>query len=147
RLANTDQDWSEGPDAPKSPNQVADDIEAGAREVGVELRVTRAVAEAHLSVPGRVGRALALAATQAVANAVQHAGGMGLGVSVTASEHQIDIEVRDSGEGFVLEDVPDDRLGIRASIFARVAAVGGLAAIDSGHRGTSVLLTWQEAGE
>lgn len=147
RLANTDQDWSEGPDAPKSPDEVADDIEAGAREVGVELRVTRAGDEVQLSVPGRVGRALALAATQAVANAVQHAGGEGLAVSVTTSERQIDIEVRDSGEGFVLEDVPDDRLGIRASIFARVAAVGGLATIDSGHRGTSVRLTWREAGE
>ena len=157
RLANTDQDWSEGPDAPKSPDEVADDIEAGAREVGVELRVTRAeetgaveseaVESVTLSVPGRVGRALALAATQAVANAVQHAGGEGLTVSVTAAERQIDIEVGDSGEGFVLEDVPDDRLGIRASIFARVAAVGGLATIDSGHRGTSVRLTWREAGE
>lgn len=144
RLANTEQDAHEGPDEPRDANAVADDIQAGAREVGVELSVTRSLGPDSPAVPGRVVRALTLAATQAIANALQHAGGAGLSVSVASGAGRIDIEVRDEGEGFDLDQVPDDRLGIRASIFARVAAVGGTAHIDSGHHGTAVHLSWRE---
>ncbi|MDY0908971.1 sensor histidine kinase [Microbacterium sp. CFBP9034] len=144
RLANTEQDAHEGPDEPRHADSLADEIEAGALEVGVELAVRRSVSADEPSVPGRVARALTLAATQAIANAVEHAGGVGLSVSVTAGGNRVDIEVSDTGEGFDLEDVPDDRLGIRASIFARVAAVGGTADIETGHRGTIVRLGWQE---
>jgi len=54
------------------------------------------------------------------------------------------VEVHDAGEGFDLDAVPDDRLGIRASIIARVAAVGGRADLESGPHGTVVRLMWQE---
>ena len=62
----------------------------------------------------------------------------------TVTDDGIRIEVRDAGGGFDLGAVPADRLGIRASIIARVAAVGGSADIDSGDWGTLVRLTWQE---
>ncbi|MGL4256436.1 MAG: sensor histidine kinase, partial [Microbacterium sp.] len=144
RLANTEQDAHEGPDEPRDLNAVADDIAAGAHEVGDDLEVVRNAGPGSPAVPGRVARALTLAATQAIANALQHAGGVGLAVSVTGGDGRIAIEVRDHGEGFDLAGVPDDRLGIRASIFARVAAVGGTAQIDSGHHGTTVRLEWRE---
>lgn len=144
RLANTEQDAHEGPDEPRDAQTVADDISVGAREVGVELSIRRSVQDDSPAVPGRVARALTLAATQAIANALQHADGAGLTVAVTSGEGAIAIEVRDTGEGFDLAAVPDDRLGIRASIFARVAAVGGTAHIDSGHHGTIVRLEWRE---
>ncbi|WP_188241656.1 MULTISPECIES: ATP-binding protein [Microbacterium] len=144
RLANTEQDAHEGPDEPRDADTVADDIEAGAREVGVKVSAARDVGPESPAVPGRVARALTLAATQAIANALQHAGGKGLAVAVTSGGGRIDIEVRDAGEGFDLDGVPDDRLGIRASIFARVAAVGGTAHIDTGHHGTVVHLGWRE---
>ena len=144
RLANTEQDAHEGPDEPRDAATVADDIQAGAREVGVKVSVARDVGPESPAVPGRVARALTLAATQAIANALQHAGGQGLAVAVTSGGGRIDIEVRDTGEGFDLDGVPDDRLGIRASIFARVAAVGGTAHIDTGHHGTVVHLGWRE---
>jgi signal transduction histidine kinase len=144
RLANTEQDAHEGPDEPRDPDTIADDIAAGAREVGVDVAIRRTVGSGSPAVPGRVARALTLAATQAIANALQHADGIGLAVTVTSGDGAIAIEVRDAGEGFELEAVPDDRLGIRASIFARVAAVGGTAHIDSGHHGTVVHLEWRE---
>jgi signal transduction histidine kinase len=53
--------------------------------------------------------------------------------------------VHDAGEGFDPDAVPDDRLGIRASIVARVAAVGGKADLQTGPHGTVVRLSWQEA--
>lgn len=142
RLANTEQGSEEGSDEPRSAAAVADDIESASREVGVELKVQRTFDDATPVVPGRVARALSLAATQAVANAVQHAGGRGLEVAVQGTPTGLDVEVRDAGTGFDLEEVPHDRLGIRASIIARVAAVGGTADIASDAAGTTVSLAW-----
>jgi signal transduction histidine kinase len=56
------------------------------------------------------------------------------------------ITVRDTGDGFDLDRVPHDRLGIRASIFARVAAVGGTSDIQSDRTGTTVRLEWRAGG-
>ncbi len=144
RLANTEQDAEEGSDEPVSAGAVADQIELAARELGAELVVTRSFESGPPAIPGRIARALALAATQGVANALEHAGGDGLAVTVEAGDHSLRIEVKDSGQGFDLEGVPGDRLGIRASIIARVAAIGGEADIDSGDLGTTVRLAWRE---
>ncbi|WP_404431763.1 ATP-binding protein [Microbacterium lacus] len=141
RLANTEQGAEEGSDAPREPRTIADDIEAAAAELGVVIEVERDV-RGVAPLPGRVARALALAATQAVANALQHAEGSELSVRVTATGVWVRIDVIDNGSGFAVDDVAEDRLGIRASIVARVAAVGGTTAITSSDAGTSVRLTW-----
>lgn len=57
----------------------------------------------------------------------------------------VEVVVRDSGAGFDLDDIPADRLGIRASIIARMAAVGGTARIQSDRTGTRITLRWSEA--
>lgn len=144
RLANTENDAHEGTDEPRDADGLADDIETASRELGVDVTVRRDVRPDGPMIPGRVARALALAATQAVANALQHAGGAGLSAAVTSAGGRVSIEVRDAGEGFDLDAVPDDRLGIRASIVARVAAVGGTADLETGSHGTVVRLAWQE---
>ncbi|MET0780689.1 MAG: ATP-binding protein [Microbacterium sp.] len=145
RLANTEQDSEEGSDEPRDAASLADDIERAALELGVEVRVERSIVPHTPSMPGRIARALVLAATQAIANAAQHAGGSGLRVIVdgSADPARVRITVRDTGEGFDLDRVPHDRLGIRASIFARVAAVGGTSSIDSDRDGTTVRLEWR----
>jgi signal transduction histidine kinase len=147
RLANTEQDSGEGSDEPRDAVSLADDIERAALELGVHIRVERAIAPQTHAMPGRIARALVLAATQAIANAAQHAGASGLAVSVRGSVDptHIEITVRDTGAGFDLDRVPHDRLGIRASIFARVAAVGGTSSIDSDKHGTTVRLEWMES--
>lgn len=142
RLANAENDAREGSDAPRSATGMAEDVEVASRELGVTLSVTREISADAPTVPGRVARALVLAATQAIANAVQHAGGVGLHVTVEASIDRVRLIVSDSGEGFDMSGVPDDRLGIRGSIIARVAAVGGTADLRSGPGGTVVLLEW-----
>ncbi|MCP2634956.1 ATP-binding protein [Microbacterium sp. HD4P20] len=144
RLANTEHDAHEGPDEPSDADTLATDIEAAARELGVDVDVQREISPDSSQIPGRVARALVLAATQAIANALQHAGGAGLGVALRSSADRVRIEVHDAGEGFDLDAVPDDRLGIRASIVARVAAVGGQADLETGPQGTVVRLTWWE---
>ncbi len=143
-LAGTEADGGDGDDDPRAADEIADDIEAAAAELGVELVVERSITEPSPIVPGWVARALTLAATQSVANAVQHADGVGLTVRVTTGSGAISIVVSDAGDGFDLAEIPDDRLGIRASIIARVAAVGGSTDVETGPDGTTVRLEWRE---
>ncbi|MDU0366078.1 ATP-binding protein [Microbacterium sp. NPDC089180] len=145
RLANAEKDSLEGSDEPVPALRLADDIEVAARELGIDLVVTRAVEEGTPRVPGRVARALVLAAMQAVANAVQHADAQGLTVELTGDSAPggVAVRVRDTGAGFDVAAIPDDRLGIRGSINARLAAVGGRSDIDSTSAGTTVTLEWE----
>ena len=82
RLANAEGGGEEGSDEPVSRAHIADEVERAAHDLGVDLVVARTDLDRRPVVPGRVARALVLAATQAVANAVQHAGGVGLAASV-----------------------------------------------------------------
>lgn len=50
--------------------------------------------------------------------------------------------VSDTGSGFDVDSIGADRLGIRASIFARMAGVAGTADIVSDEHGTTVTLGW-----
>lgn len=142
RLANADRDAEEGPDEPVAPASVADALAAAPAEFGITLDVEREISADAVPVPGRAARAIVLAATQAIANAVQHAGGAGLRVRLAGGADGIVVTVTDSGDGFDPETVPADRLGIRASIVARVAAVAGHADIVSDAGGTVVTITW-----
>ncbi|SDO51897.1 Signal transduction histidine kinase [Microbacterium sp. ru370.1] len=145
RLANAEKDSLEGSDEPVPALRLADDIEVAARELGIDLVVTRTVEEGTPRVPGRVARALVLAAMQAVANAVQHADAQGLTVELTGDSAPggVAVRVRDTGPGFDVAAIPADRLGIRGSINARLAAVGGRSDIDSTSAGTTVTLEWE----
>ena len=145
RLANAEGDPEETSDEPRDAATIADEIEEVARDLGVDITAERLILGDHPGVPGRVAHALSLAAMQAITNAVEHADGEGLAVSVRAVPDpvRVRIEVRDTGGGFDHDKVPDDRLGIRGSIIARVAAVGGTATIVSGERGTTVRIEWR----
>lgn len=145
RLANAEKDAWEGSDEPVDAAHLADEIESAAREMGVETAVLRRLDDETPRVPGRVARALVLAAMQAVANAVQHADAAGLGVELRgrADPGGVTVRVRDAGGGFDIDRIPDDRLGIRGSIQARVTAVGGRTEIESGANGTTVTLHWE----
>jgi signal transduction histidine kinase len=144
RLANAEKDAWEGSDEPVDAERLADEIEASARELGVQLAVERTIDLEPPRVPGRVARALVLAAMQAVANAVQHAEAQGLSVQLRGESDpgRVVVRVRDSGPGFDVDGIPDDRLGIRGSIVARVTAVGGRTEIESTSHGTAVTLEW-----
>ena len=146
RLANTERDSSMGSEAPTTVGALSTALERAASELGATLQIDNARADAELLIPGGVARALVLAATQAISNAIQHADAAGLEVSVTSTPEPLAVEVRvrDSGPGFDTSTVPADRLGISASIVARVAAVGGRSRIASDRRGTLVTLEWAE---
>lgn len=141
RLANAESDEPEGSDAPVTSSWIRSELQAQARALGLDLVVEES-GPPMSGIPGRVARALVLAATQAVANAIQHAEGRGLAVRLSARGGRVQIVVVDAGTGLDLAAIPADRLGIRASIFARVTAVGGRAEIESDGGGTVVTIAW-----
>lgn len=143
RLANADHDVAEGSDEPVAVDAIVRGVEQAAATLGADLTVAARVDAAAPPVPGRVARALVLAAMQAVTNSVQHATAAGLSGEITADRVGIRIRISDLGGGFDPATVPDDRLGIRGSIVARTAAVGGRARVHSDGTGTVVTLDWE----
>lgn len=146
RLANTDQDSGEGPDEPVAAAAVAAAVRAVVADLDAAVPVAAAVAPVAAAVPGRVARALVLAATQAVSNAIVHAAGAGLQVAVRADAARVRVQVIDRGPGFDPDGIADDRLGIRGSIVARMAAVGGRGRVRTSAAGTVVTLDWEYPG-
>lgn len=145
RLANTEAAVAqEGSDEPVGLTQIVTELRRALSELGVDAIVEERGVPGMI--PGRVARALVLAARQAIGNAVTHAGGRGLHVVTECTDDDgIRVIVSDSGTGFDLEAIGADRLGIRASILARMAGVAGTAQIDSDPRGTTVSLGWSPA--
>jgi signal transduction histidine kinase len=85
--------------------------------------------------------ALVAAAREAVVNAAKHAGGA-VSVYVECGATGVEVFVRDRGQGFDPDAVPEDRLGLRESVHARMARVGGSVRVRSEPgSGTEVSLT------
>ncbi|MBM7751763.1 signal transduction histidine kinase [Microbacterium laevaniformans] len=143
RLANTDQDSGEGPDEPVAVTAIAAALRRVVADLDADAPVAADIAAAAPLVPGRVARAVVLAATQAVSNAIVHAHGEGLRVALRADGQRLRVQVTDRGPGFDPASIPDDRLGIRGSIVARMAAVGGRARVRTAADGTHVVLDWE----
>lgn len=145
RLANAEASISqEGNDDPVATAQIVVELRRALSELGAD-----AVVEERGGIgliPGRVARALVLAARQAIGNAMTHAHGRGVHIVAQAhGEEGITVTVTDTGPGFDTEAVPEDRLGIRASIVARMAAVAGSGTVESSRAGTVVVLRWERS--
>lgn len=144
RLANTEASIAqEGSDAPVARPQIVTELRRTLSERGADAVVEeRGAADAE--VPGKVARAIVLAARQAIGNALAHADGHGLHVIVdSAAADRLRVTVLDAGPGFDPDAIGEDRLGIRASIVARMAAVAGTSEIVSDVDGTTVVLGWE----
>lgn len=145
RLANTEAAVAqEGSDEPVGLAQVAVELRRALSELGADATVEERGGVGLI--PGRAARAIVLAARQAIGNAVSHANGRGLRIVAEGhGDEGMTVSVADDGPGFDLDAIGEDRLGIRASIFARMAAVAGTAEIDSNSQGTTVTLKWDRA--
>lgn len=145
RLANTEGAVAqEGSDEPIGTAQIVIELRRSLSELGADAIVEERGGIGLI--PGRAARALVLAARQAIGNAVVHANGRGLHIVAEGhGDEGIRVTVSDSGPGFDIDGVGADRLGIRASIFARMAGVAGTADIDSGDHGTTVRLGWERS--
>lgn len=97
-------------------------------------------------VPAEIARTLTEATLQAVDNALSHSGARKIRLVLGDSGSDgISIQVIDDGNGFNLDRLPKDRLGIRTSIQARMKNVGGQAHITTEPgAGTVVELRWSK---
>lgn len=106
---------------------------------GLDVAVTGDVAAVGRLDPA-VSRALALAVTQCFANVIKHAGTREAELVLLSSDADVTVMVIDSGVGFDESATPEDRLGLRNSIRARVERVGGTVQVwSSPGSGTSVM--------
>ena len=86
-------------------------------------------------------RPIVQATREAVTNAAKHAGTGRVDVYAEVSSASVDVFVRDRGAGFLLDDVPEDRYGVRRSILDRMERHGGTAEVRSAPgEGTEVRL-------
>jgi signal transduction histidine kinase len=86
--------------------------------------------------------ALLHAARQAMVNAAKYSESPVVSVYAEVEPDEVTVFVRDRGKGFNLDDVPEDRMGIRQSIIGRMERHGGSARVKTEPgSGTEVMLT------
>ncbi|WP_263577947.1 sensor histidine kinase [Actinotalea sp. M2MS4P-6] len=118
--------------------------------VAAELREVVAEVEDNLGVPVEVvvvgdrvpdeaTAALLRATREALVNAVRH-GRPPVSLYLEAGPTAIEVFVKDRGEGFDLDAVPEDRFGVRESIIGRMRRQGGTATVRRRAGGTEVEL-------
>jgi signal transduction histidine kinase len=124
----------EGTGRDDEPTTLAAAVRAAAAEVedahGVPVEV---VCVGDCPLDDRVGAQLQ-AAREAMVNAAKYGGGSaGDAVQVYAEveETRVFVSVRDHGAGFDLDQVPEDRMGVRESIIGRMRRNGGQARLRS----------------
>ena len=120
---------------------LASALEAAAAEVEADHHVpieVVTVGDAPLAEPAA---ALVAAAREAMVNASKFAGPEPIALYAEVTGDRVEVFVRDRGPGFAVEDVPNDRRGVRDSIVGRMERHGGRATVHStpGH-GTEVEL-------
>ncbi|TFD13341.1 ATP-binding protein [Cryobacterium sp. TMT1-2-2] len=135
----------------------ATDLAAALRRIAGEIEADFAVHFEVVTVGAGVGvrsaastdssstdapESLVAAAREAMLNAARHAGGA-VSVYLETGAHGIELSVTDRGPGFRLDQIPEDRLGVRESILGRMRRAGGTAAVrpGPGGAGTEILLT------
>lgn len=129
--------WLYDGDAP-ADSDLPTDLRDYAAALELDFPVRIDVVSAGLSAERASGE-LAAAAREAMLNAARHAGG-DVSVYIESSPDAVDVFIRDRGEGFVLDEVPGDRLGVRESILGRMRRAGGTATVRSDADGTEVQL-------
>lgn len=140
-VSSSTVEWNAASDLP-------DRLERAVGQLGGDVSMRIGALDGRM-LPIAVSDALHSAAMQAVVNSLQHAGDdAARWITVQAvGSHGIRVEVGDTGVGFLSDKLPGARLGLRlglrVSIIERVAAIGGVAEIDSSPgEGTIVTLDW-----
>jgi phage shock protein PspC (stress-responsive transcriptional regulator) len=124
--------WLSGAPAARPDECLADALRAAAEEIeeahGVPIEVI-AVGDHDLD---ERHRALVAAAREALANAVRHsASDEPISLYIEVAGGRTEVFVRDRGQGFDVNAIPEDRRGVRESIMGRMARHGGTAAVHS----------------
>jgi signal transduction histidine kinase len=141
RLATTQRGAGSALDASATLKSL---VEAAQREAAIhelELRAhVTTLKQPGLHLDATVEMALRKALVECVAN-VRHAHAQHLDLVASVTVDALVLVIVDEGRGFDLARIPEDRLGLRASVQERLAAVGGSASVwTQPGQGTSVML-------
>jgi signal transduction histidine kinase/phage shock protein PspC (stress-responsive transcriptional regulator) len=79
--------------------------------------------------------ALAAATREALVNAAKHSGVESVSVYAELEPDEVSVYVKDRGVGFEMDEIADDRQGIRGSIIGRVERHGGTVRVSSSKGG------------
>ncbi len=135
-----------GDRAPASASLAAA-LEEAAAEVEEAHKVPIEVVAVGDAPVGDSANALVAAAREAMVNAAKFAPDAGdVAVYAELSDSRSQVFVRDRGDGFDPDAIPDDRRGVRESIIGRMERIGGNARIRSGEGGTEVELSIDTRG-
>jgi hypothetical protein len=120
---------------------------SAAANAGLDVRMTGDLAVLGLLGPARAA-ALDAAVAQCLINVARHAGVGEVELALGFASGEVTVAVMDSGVGFDEREVPEDRIGLRTSIRARIEQEGGTVRLWSTKGvGTTVVLTVPEGGE
>ncbi|RYU15611.1 ATP-binding protein [Nocardioides iriomotensis] len=132
--------WLYGEDA-HPETSVAAALRAAAAEVEDAFGVPVEVVTVGDVAVDEARRPLVLAAREAMVNAAKHSGADKVDVFAECDESRLEVFVRDRGQGFDPDAVPQDRMGVRNSIQDRMARHGGTAVLRTAPgEGTEVRL-------
>ena len=123
--------WLYGGEDPDAPATLAGALRSIVNEIEEAYSVSVALVQPADLPMDPVLEALVDATREAVTNAAKHAGVDRINVLVRVSPHQVRVFVNDRGVGFDPDAVPADRRGLRDSIRARLARVGGSATLET----------------
>ncbi|HKF86850.1 MAG TPA: PspC domain-containing protein [Propionibacteriaceae bacterium] len=76
-------------------------------------------------------QALVRAVREAIVNAAKHSGADKIDVYAEVDDDRVEVFVRDRGQGFDVDDVGEDRMGVKGSILDRMERHGGKASVRS----------------
>ncbi len=108
---------------------------------GLTINVTGATTGVYRYEPD-AAEALIGALRATLENVLRHSGVDAAEVEIVYTDTEVTFIVSDQGDGFDPSAIPDDRLGVRGSIVARMEAAGGSARVwSSPGAGTTVMLT------
>jgi signal transduction histidine kinase len=130
---------------------LSETLGAALRDVVAEVEDEQGMTIEHSIIGDRpidpAGEALAAATREALRNAARHAAGAAVFVFAEIGPRAVEVFVRDEGPGFVFDDVPTERRGLRDAVIGRMAAIGGSAVIESARgEGTEVALRLRRTG-
>ncbi len=132
--------WMAG-EGEMAPGSLAAALQATVTEVGDDAEVSIELSMVGDRPTESRDEALVAATKEALRNAARHARGSPVAVYAEVIDDGVEVYVSDAGPGFLLDEIPETRRGVRDAILARMRAAGGSAEIlaEPGH-GTEVIL-------
>ena len=118
-----------------------------AADMDLDVRMTGDLAVLGVLGPQRAA-ALDAAIAQCLVNVARHAGVGEAELAIGYRDGEVTVAVMDGGVGFDEREVPEDRIGLRTSIRARIQQEGGTVRLWSTKgAGATIVLTVPEGGE